>query len=148
MGVGSSSKKLEAGTELPLTGIPSATYGVAVEMPATSGCYAATSIIDFRQLSSGAIVPIVVAPMGRIQGKVDTTGYAADDFTIVLISPDGITKRSFALGRDSGFAIPNVRPDHYRLSVSRRSASRVVAADQNVTVESGATAEVNFPALP
>jgi hypothetical protein len=146
-GVGSSSKKLDAGVESPLTGIPSTEYAVALALPESSGCYAVTSLIDFRQVSPGAIVPIVAAKMGRIQGKVDTAGFSTDEFTIVLMGPDGFTKRTFALAKDSSFSIPNVRPERYRLSVSRRTATRMVAADQNVVVESGAVALVEFPTL-
>lgn len=148
MGTVSIGKKLEEGTEVPLTGIPSATYSVALNLPSSSSCYAATSLIDFRQVSAGATVPIVAAKMGQIQGKVDTAGSATDDFAIVLISPDGITRRTFPLARDSSFSIPNVQPDRYRVSVNRRSATRVVAAEQNVIVESGMTAQVEFPTLP
>ncbi|MEP7355532.1 MAG: carboxypeptidase regulatory-like domain-containing protein [Acidobacteriota bacterium] len=148
MGIGSTSKKLDAGVELPLSGIPVAAYSVSLTLPESSGCYAVTSVIDFRQVTSGATVPIVVANMGGIRGKAITTGFSPDDFTIVLMTPNGINKRTFALDKNSSFSIPNLRPGNYRLTVSRRSAAHVVAADQSVTVKSGANVEVEFPALP
>jgi len=148
MGAGSNAKKLDAGVEAPVTGIPSAAYSISLDLPESSGCYAVTSSIDFRQVSAGVTVPIVVANMGHLQGKVDTTGHATGEFTIALIAPDGIIKRTLSLTQDSSFSIANLRPGRYRLSVSRRSATRVVAADQNIVVESGATAQVEFPALP
>lgn len=145
---GSTSKKLEAGKELSLTGMPSAAYSVSLDLPESSGCYAATSLVDFRQTSSGAAIPIVAAHMGSIQGKIDTTGHALAEFTVVVILPDGITKRTFSPERDSSFSIPNLIPGRYRVSVARRSAARVIAADQDVAVQSGATAQVEFPPLP
>ncbi|MEO8098649.1 MAG: carboxypeptidase regulatory-like domain-containing protein [Acidobacteriota bacterium] len=148
MGVGGTNKKLEAGKELLLTGIPSAAYSIALTLPESSGCYAATPLIDFRQVSPGTAVPIIAANMGHVQGKVDTTASLTEEFTIALIAPDGFTKRTLALAKDSSFSIPNLRPGRYRLSVTRRSATRTVAADQQVVVESGATAQVDFPALP
>ena len=148
MGSGSSRKDLKAGEELPLTGMPPAAYNVSLNLPESSGCYTLTSTVDFHQIAPGTTVPIVVAPMGRIQGEVDTTGHLTEEFTIALITPDGIIQRKLALGKDSGFSIPNVRPGRYLLSATRRSANRVVAADQDVVVKSGATAQVEFPALP
>ncbi len=148
MGSGRTGKKLEAGMELPLTGMPPASYDVSLNLPESSNCYAATSTIDFREVASDATVPIVAAPMGGILGKVDTTGAHTEDFTIALRTPDGVMQRKLPLAKDSSFSIPNVRPGRYRLSVTRRSASRVTAADQDVVVESAAAAQVDFPALP
>ncbi|MEO5925827.1 MAG: carboxypeptidase-like regulatory domain-containing protein [Bryobacteraceae bacterium] len=148
LGVGTNTKKLEAGVALPLSDLPASAYGVSLPLAESTGCYAVTSLIDFRQVSPGATVPIVVANRGRIQGKITTTGYSPDEFTVVLTTADGISKKTFLLAKDSTFSIPNVLPGRYRLSAIRRTATRVAAADQNIVVESGGTAEVEFPGLP
>lgn len=148
LGSGSTVKKLETGVESSVIGMPSGAYSISLDLSESSGCYGVTSTIDFRQGSPGTAIPIVVAHMGSIRGKVDTTGYTNEEFTILLTTSDGVTKRTLALSQDSSFSIQNLRPGRYSVSVTRRSKTRVVAADQNVVVESGAIAQVEFPALP
>jgi hypothetical protein len=148
MGTGSSGRSLTAGVETALPAMAPAMFAVSVNLPADSGCYAQTTRIDFRNFSSGSVIPIVVGKLGLIRGKVDTTGYLPEEFQIVMTAPDGIVKRTFALAKDSTFTIPNLRPGRYRVTATRRSANRVIASDQDVPVGSGETAQVEFPALP
>lgn len=148
MGLGTTVRRVTAGEEALFTGMPPAPYTVGLNLPESSGCYAATATIDFRAISSGSTVPIVAAPLGRIEGKVDTTGYRAEEFTVALLTPEGVRARTLPLAADSTFSMPNLLPGRYRVSVTRRSATRAIAADQDISVTSGATARLEFPALP
>lgn len=148
LGAGAMARKLDAGQETLIPALPTGAYGVTLNLPETSGCYAATTAIDFRQVSSGTAIPIVAAPLGSAQGKVDTTGYKTEDFTIRVITADGVVTRTLPLAKDSTFSVANLRPGRYRISVMRRTEARVIAADQEVVVESGAAALAEFPALP